>query len=86
MDLGKNVLKRPYDFFYNGKDNIRTSSPHDAPQKVIWFVRVFCMTDNKKKQVYILVVGFTYQFGFHLFGFMPKLIMRPMIQVLPWCA
>ena len=44
--------KRPYDFFYNGKDNIRTSSPHDAPQNGYLVRKSLCMTDNKKTGVY----------------------------------
>lgn len=74
--------KRPYDFFYNGKDNIRTSSPHDAPQNGYLVRKSLCMTDNKK-QVYILVVKVSLIGWLSLIWIMPKLIMRPMIQVLP---
>jgi len=56
--------KRPYDFFYNGKDNIRTSSPHDAPQNGYLVRKSLCMTDNKKTGVYTSRQGFTYRLAF----------------------
>ena len=51
--------KRPYDFFYNGKDNIRTSSPHDAPQNGYLVRKSLCMTDNKKIMLTFLWFGIT---------------------------
>ena len=46
------------------KDNIRTSSPHDAPQNGYLVRKSLCMTDNKKTGVYTSRQGFTYRLAF----------------------
>lgn len=56
--------KRPYDFFYNGKDNVRTSSPHDAPQNGYLVRKGLCMTDNLKEGTITDRQGFTYRLAF----------------------
>ena len=38
--------QRKYNFFYNGRDNIQSSSPHDAPQNGYLARKSLCVTDN----------------------------------------
>ena len=38
--------QRKYNFFYNGRDNLQTSSPHDAPQNGYLARKSLCVTDN----------------------------------------
>lgn len=63
------VAKRKYDFFYNGRDNIRSSSPHDAPQNGYLVRKSLCMTDNKKTGSYTNRQGFTYRLAFTYLDF-----------------
>ena len=59
-------VNRKADFFYNHKDNIRSSSPHDAPQNGYLYRKGVRMTDNCKTgqitshPAYIYRLGFTY--------------------------
>ena len=58
-------LNRKADFFYNHSDNIRSSSPHDAPQNGYLARKGLRMTDNIKvqwtgRQAFIYRLAFTY--------------------------
>lgn len=63
------VAKRKYDFYYNGRDNIRSSSPHDAPQNGYLVRKSLCMTDNKKTGAHTSRQGFTYRLAFTYLDF-----------------
>ena len=59
-------VNRKVDMFYNHKDNIQSSSPHDAPQNGYLLRKAICMTDNIKtgkitdRQGFIYRLAFTY--------------------------
>lgn len=63
------VAKRPYDFLYNGKDNIQSSSPHDAPQNGYLVRKSICVTDNWKTSSITNRQGFTYRLAFTYLDF-----------------
>jgi len=63
------VAKRKFDFFYDGLDNIRSSSPHDAPQNGYLVRKSLCMTDNKKTGSHTSRQGFTYRLAFTYLDF-----------------
>lgn len=63
------VANRPYDFLYNGKDNIQSSSPHDAPQNGYLVRKSICVTDNKKTGSITNRQGFTYRLAFTYLDF-----------------
>ena len=56
--------ERAYDFFYNGRDNVQTSSPHDAPQNGYLARKSLCVTDNYKEGIVTDRQGFTYRLAF----------------------
>ncbi len=58
------VLGRTYDFYWNGKDNIRSDSPHDAPQNGYLARKALCMTDNNKTGAVTSRQGFIYRLAF----------------------
>lgn len=61
-----NYVNRKADFLYNHTDNIRSSSPHDAPQNGYLLRKGLRMTDNIKtgqvtsRQAYVYRLAFTY--------------------------
>ena len=58
------VDNRAYNFLYNGKDNIQSSSPHDAPQNGYLARKALCVTDNYKTGEVTGRQGFTYRLAF----------------------
>lgn len=58
------VANRPYNFLYNGTDNIQSSSPHDAPQNGYLTRKSLCVTDNYKTGEVTSRQGFTYRLAF----------------------
>jgi hypothetical protein len=58
------VGNRKYDFFYNGRDNIQTSSPHDAPQNGYLARKGLNVLDNNLTGSITPRQGFTYRLAF----------------------
>ena len=58
------VGNRKYNFFYNGRDNIQSSSPHDAPQNGYLARKSLCVTDNYLTGAVTDRQGFTYRLAF----------------------
>ena len=56
--------ERAYDFFYDGRDNIQSSSPHDAPQNGYLARKGLCVTDNYKEGTITDRQGFIYRLAF----------------------
>lgn len=60
------VLGRRFDFYWNGKDNIQSDSPHDAPQNGYLVRKSLCMTDSYSprkvtdRQAFLYRLAFTY--------------------------
>lgn len=57
-------LNRKADMMYNHADNIRSSSPHDAPQNGYLVRKAICMTDNIKTNNITARQGFIYRLAF----------------------
>ncbi len=61
-----NYVGRKADMMYNHTDNVRSSSPHDAPQNGYLLRKAICMTDNIKtgrvtsRQAFLYRLAFTY--------------------------
>lgn len=58
------VGNRKYDFLYNGRDNIQTSSPHDAPQNGYLARKGLNVLDNNLTGSITPRQGFTYRLAF----------------------
>ena len=58
------VGNRKYNFFYNGRDNIQSSSPHDAPQNGYLARKSLNVLDNYKTGEVTGRQGFTYRLAF----------------------
>lgn len=58
------VLGRQFDFYWNGKDNIRETSPHDAPQNGYLVRKSLCMTDSYTPRKVTSRQGFLYRLAF----------------------
>ena len=58
------VANRKYDFFYNGRDNVQTSSPHDAPQNGYLARKGLNVLDNNLTGSVTPRQGFTYRLAF----------------------
>jgi hypothetical protein len=58
------VGNRKYDFFYNGRDNVQTSSPHDAPQNGYLARKGLNVLDNNLTGSVTPRQGFTYRLAF----------------------
>ena len=58
------VLNRQFDFYWNGKDNIRSDSPHDAPQNGYLARKALCMTDCNNPYSVTDRQGFIYRLAF----------------------
>lgn len=58
------ALGRQYDFYWNGKDNIRTDSPHDAPQNGYLARKSLNMTDSYSPRKVTDRQGFIYRLAF----------------------
>ena len=58
------ALNRSYNFLYNGKDNIQSTSPHDAPQNGYLVRKGLCVTDNYLTGAITDRQGFTYRLAF----------------------
>ncbi|MCR5078001.1 MAG: RagB/SusD family nutrient uptake outer membrane protein [Prevotella sp.] len=57
-------LNRKADMMYNHVDNIRSSSPHDAPQNGYLVRKAICMTDNIQTGNVTARQGFIYRLAF----------------------
>lgn len=55
---------RKYDFLWNHRDNVQSSSPHDAPQNGYLARKSLCVTDNYKTGEVTGRQGFTYRLAF----------------------
>ena len=58
------VANRQYNFLYNGKDNIQSSSPHDAPQNGYLARKSLNVTDDYKTGAVADRQAFTYRLAF----------------------
>ena len=58
------VGKRKYSFFYNGRDNVQSSSPHDAPQNGYLARKGLNVLDNYLTGSVTDRQGFTYRLAF----------------------
>ena len=58
------VGNRKYNFFYNGRDNVQTSSPHDAPQNGYLARKSLNVLDNNLTGAITPRQGFTYRLAF----------------------
>jgi hypothetical protein len=58
------VGNRKYNFFYNGRDNVQTSSPHDAPQNGYLARKGLNVLDNYLTGSVTSRQGFTYRLAF----------------------
>ena len=61
-------VNRKADMMYNHADNIRTSSPHDAPQNGYLLRKSLCMTDNIQTGRVTSRQGFIYRLAFTYLG------------------
>lgn len=58
------AVNRPFDFYWNGKDNKRSDSPHDAPQNGYLSRKGLCMTDSYDPRKVTDRQGFIYRLAF----------------------